>query len=31
MLWLYMIVGFEGLLMMILCHSILEGSDDDDK
>ena len=30
MLWLYMIIGFEGLLMMMLCHSILEGGEDDE-
>lgn len=31
MIWLYMIIGFEGLLMMMLCNMILEGGDEDDK
>ena len=31
MIWLYMVMGFEGLLMMMLCNMILEGSGDDDK
>lgn len=31
MLWFYLVMGFEGLLMMILCNMILEGSEEDDE
>ena len=31
MIWLYMVMGFEGLLMMMLCNMILEGGGEDDK
>ena len=30
MIWLYMVMAFEGLLMMRLCNIILEGSEDDE-
>lgn len=31
MIWLYLVMGFEGLLMMMLCNMILEGSGNDDE
>ena len=30
MIWLYMVMAFEGLLMMRLCSMILERGDEDD-
>ena len=30
MIWLYMVMAFEGLLMMRLCSMILERGDDDE-
>lgn len=31
MIWLYLVMGFEGLLMMLLCNMILERGDDYDE
>lgn len=30
MIWLYMVMAFEGFLMMRLCNIILGGDDDDE-